>query len=220
VTPNPGALLSSREYKKRQTRKTLVAVAVRLFAAQGYAQTTLVEVANKADIAPSTFFNYFPSKADVVFDLIDTVLSPARARVESRPIGEPLATAILSWAEDDLPDVDLPDDEVLRSLPSIIAAVPELRSAERLRLAVLEDILTTGFARDLGEPTDGIRARIMATIALRGMLRVWDSWQHHHVAHTRFDPTKTLVPITRQLEQALISGLAIIESLPRPPTRL
>jgi AcrR family transcriptional regulator len=220
VTPNPGALLSSREYKKRQTRKTLVAVAVRLFAAQGYAQTTLVEVANKADIAPSTFFNYFPSKADVVFDLIDTVLSRARARVESRPIGEPLATAILSWAEDDLPDVDLPDDEVLGSLPSIIAAVPELRSAERLRLAVLEDILTTGFARDLGEPTDGIRARIMATIALRGMLSVWDSWQHHHVAHTRFDPTETLVPTTRQLEQALSSGLAIIESLPRPPTRL
>lgn len=58
---------SRRQRKKRQTRQLLVETAFRLFADQGYEQTTVAQIARAADVATKTFFNYFPSKEDVLF---------------------------------------------------------------------------------------------------------------------------------------------------------
>ena len=63
---------------------TIVDVATRLFDEQGYNETTLVQIADAAEIAPSTFFNYFSSKVDVVFGLIDAIVESARARILGR----------------------------------------------------------------------------------------------------------------------------------------
>src|ERR1044072_7021979 len=56
-----------RERKKRQTRHLLIRTAIRLFTEQGYEQTTGAQIAAAADVATKTFFNYFPSKEDVLF---------------------------------------------------------------------------------------------------------------------------------------------------------
>ncbi|MFC3997645.1 TetR/AcrR family transcriptional regulator [Nocardiopsis sediminis] len=59
---------SRRERKKRQTRRLIAETAVRLFAEQGYEQTTVAQIASAADVATKTFFNHFPSKDDVLFE--------------------------------------------------------------------------------------------------------------------------------------------------------
>ena len=52
--------------------------ALRLFLEKGFEATTIEEIAEAADIAPSTFFNYFPTKEDVVLqDDLDPVLLEA-----------------------------------------------------------------------------------------------------------------------------------------------
>jgi AcrR family transcriptional regulator len=214
VTASRGRL-SHRERKKRQTRQKIVAVAVRLFAENGYVRTTLAEIAEGAEISPSTFFLYFPSKADVVFAAVDGMLEDLSARIVNRPPGDPVSAVLLAWVEEDLPEVELPAKEVLAPLPEIIAAVAELRSAERLRLATLEDTLATAFAGDLGEPADGLRARLMAVIALRGILGVWETWYQHRASETHVGRSDSIAPISRKLEQALSSGMTAIESLPR-----
>ncbi|MER6944453.1 TetR/AcrR family transcriptional regulator [Nonomuraea sp. NPDC000554] len=56
-----------RERKKRQTKELLVKTAFQLFKQQGYEQTTVAQISAEADVATKTFFNYFPSKEDVVF---------------------------------------------------------------------------------------------------------------------------------------------------------
>ncbi|MET9021239.1 TetR family transcriptional regulator [Actinopolymorpha sp. NPDC004070] len=56
-----------RERKKRQTRRTLIETALRLFDEQGYDETTVAAVAAAADVSTKTFFNYFPSKEAVLF---------------------------------------------------------------------------------------------------------------------------------------------------------
>jgi AcrR family transcriptional regulator len=78
---------SRRERKKRQTRQLIVATALELFEKQGYEATTVAQIAAAADVDPKTFFNYFPSKEDVLFGdanrdqaLLDEAISSRRPR--------------------------------------------------------------------------------------------------------------------------------------------
>jgi AcrR family transcriptional regulator len=76
-----------REKKKARTRKLIFDVALKLFLKKGFASTTIEEIAQAADIAPRTFFRYFPTKEDVIFlgqDLEDQLVINALKRRHSR----------------------------------------------------------------------------------------------------------------------------------------
>jgi AcrR family transcriptional regulator len=215
TTTNPR--LGLRERKKQRTRQTIVEVATRLFTQQGYTETTLVQIADAAEIAPSTFFNYFPGKIDIVFGLHEAVSESARERILDRPAGESATRAVLAWISEDLPEVEAPYKEALREIPRIVASVDELRAEERLRHALLEDVFAESFARDFGESADGLRARVMAAIALRGMLDVWRAWYEQHSGDADFDPAQVFVLKADYLERALEAGLKAVETLPSAP---
>jgi AcrR family transcriptional regulator len=209
--------LGLRERKKQRTRRTIVDVANRLFAEQGYDQTTLVQIADTAEIAPSTFFNYFDSKVDIVFGLLDAVIESARERLLDRPDDETATRALLSWISDDLHEVEAPYSEALREIPRIVASVPELQAEERLRLGQLEDVFAAAYAQELGESANGLRSRVMATIALRAMVDVWETWYEQHVDDAHFDVSQVLSLKADYLERVLSAGLVAIVSLPEPP---
>src|ERR1700758_3580511 len=54
--------LGLRERKKIKTRHAIRREAFRLFDANGYAATTVEQIADAAEVSPSTFFRYFPAK--------------------------------------------------------------------------------------------------------------------------------------------------------------
>src|SRR5712692_1098848 len=81
----PAVKLGLRERKKLKTREAIQREAMRLFQKHGYEETTIEQIAAGAEISPSTFFNYFPTKEDVVlYDAYDPMLAAlilARAKL-------------------------------------------------------------------------------------------------------------------------------------------
>src|SRR5215813_3567608 len=57
-----------RERKKSKVRNQLKQHALRLFLEQGYEATTIEQIAQQAEVSPRTFFRYFASKEDLIFD--------------------------------------------------------------------------------------------------------------------------------------------------------
>jgi AcrR family transcriptional regulator len=76
--------MSRRAVKKDSTRTQILSVAADLFAQQGYEQTSIDEIAQKADIAKGTFYYHFESKEDVVRALRkDSFINTIDAALES-----------------------------------------------------------------------------------------------------------------------------------------
>ena len=114
-----------RERKKLKTKAAIQRAALRLFKRQGYEETTVEEIAAAADISESTFFNYFPSKEDVViYDEYDPMMFAALA---SAPKGETLAQTFQRVLVQ-LGDFFVADREVILERAKLSLEVPELRA--------------------------------------------------------------------------------------------
>lgn len=59
-----------RERQKDERRRAILTAAGELFREQGYAQTTVEQIAGRAGLSPATVFNYYPSKGDLLLALV------------------------------------------------------------------------------------------------------------------------------------------------------
>src|SRR5215207_7284096 len=88
-----------RERKKQRTREQIVDAAMRLFAERGFQATTIADIAEAADVAPRTFFSYFPSKEAVVFHNVDRDLDGLASALQDRLSGETAFDALRRWID-------------------------------------------------------------------------------------------------------------------------
>ncbi len=74
---------SRRDRNKLRTRLRILEAARSLFTEKGVAATTIEDLADLADVARATFFNYFPSKAAVVDEILNEQDAAFYCRLES-----------------------------------------------------------------------------------------------------------------------------------------
>ncbi len=116
-----------RERKKAKTRALIQTEALRLFREQGYDETPIEQIAEAAEVSPSTVFRYFPTKPDlIIYDDMDERMIEA---FRSQPPELNAVEAIRAVFTSGFFGLDQEDLELQRERAELIVTIPELRSA-------------------------------------------------------------------------------------------
>ena len=154
-----------RERKKQQTRELIAETARRLFGERGFERVTIAEIAEAADVAVQTVFNYFPTKEDLVYWRLSSFEGELLAAVREREPGRSALEAFQAFllAQQGLIGRHDPEarDELV-SFTRMISESPALRARERQILSGYTDALAALLAEETGARPDDIRPRVAA----------------------------------------------------------
>ncbi len=78
-----------RKEQGEQTRQTIIDVTTRLFAARGYAGTSLDLIAKEAKTSKSSIFWHFENKEDLLFTVVDRAMSAWEVRAGFEILAQP-----------------------------------------------------------------------------------------------------------------------------------
>src|ERR1700740_2696943 len=92
--PIPDALPATSDRRQRRSaeiRERLFRAALKRFGEKGFAETTVEDITNAADVGKGTFFNYFPSKEHILLAFGEMQLAKLEAAIaEVRHSGQPM----------------------------------------------------------------------------------------------------------------------------------
>ncbi len=164
----PAGPAGLRERKKVKTRTAIQRHALRLFQEQGYEATTVEQIAEAAEVSPSTFFRYFPTKEDVVLlDELDPLIIEAfQAQPPATSPIHALRNAMHSvWSA--MP----PEDEaVQRERAALILSVPRLRAMMLVQFSDLLQEIAQLVANRVGRKPTEFPVRAFAGAVLGVMM--------------------------------------------------
>ncbi|HSZ41045.1 MAG TPA: TetR family transcriptional regulator [Trebonia sp.] len=146
-----------RERKKARTRASLREHALRLFREQGYAATTVEQIAGAAEVSPSTFFRYFPTKEDVVIqDDFDTRIFEA---LERQPPQTRAVTAFRAALRDAVASLSEAEWAQLREASALQMTVPEIRARMFDDMNRIVQMMARALARRSGREPDDLEVQ-------------------------------------------------------------
>jgi AcrR family transcriptional regulator len=166
-----------RERKKARTRTAIQHEALRLFRLKGYDCTTMEEIAEAAEVSPSTLFRYFPSKEALVFtDEYDPLIIEA---CRSQPVDLAPVQAVRRGLRSVLEAVSEQELADMRDRAELGLSVPDLRAAMLDQLAQAIQQLTAVVAERAGRQADDFAIGTLAGAMLGVMIAAELYWVEH-----------------------------------------
>jgi AcrR family transcriptional regulator len=167
-----------RERRSLELRERIFRAALDLFAKQGFAETTVEDITNAADVGKGTFFNYFPSKDHILLAFAEMQLEQLRLAVEearhaSTPLLEFVRTLLVRMTAEPARNPD-----IIRVFLLAFLGNPEVRQAMRdLHVHVLElHTQMVQIGQERGEVRTDLPAAEIALVfrqAIFGTLLIW-----------------------------------------------
>ncbi|HWD62611.1 MAG TPA: helix-turn-helix domain-containing protein [Humibacter sp.] len=160
--------LGRRQRKKAATRASIVEAARELFLERGFDAVSVREIADKADVSPTTVFAHFPQKESLAFSDEDERHERLVAAVTKRSSGTSISGALKAHY---LAEIAAFDQEPQRSILALMEDTPALGEyAERMWLRH-EDSLVTAITEEfaLTEPSDEIRFYVRFALQIQLM---------------------------------------------------
>jgi AcrR family transcriptional regulator len=178
MLPSTPASSSRRERRSTQIRERLFRSALALFAEKGFAETTVEDITNAADVGKGTFFNYFPSKEHILLAFGEMQLAKLQSAVEeARRTDEPLPHFFRSLAQR-MTEEPMRNPGIVRALlQAYLSSMPVRKGMLDLQKRVLglhSEIVQMGQAR--GAVRNDIPAMEIAQVirqAIFGTLLIW-----------------------------------------------
>jgi AcrR family transcriptional regulator len=168
----PDSPTGLRERKKEITRQAITDGAMRLFLEHGFEKINVIQIAAAAQVSVQTLYNYFPAKADLVFDEADQITCDLVRAVRHRAPGEAALSAIRGYFTSLPARVgDRRPHEPSPQFRRLIRDSPTLRSYQREVFARFEQALAAQLAEETGAAPDAVEPFIAAA-ALVSVFRV------------------------------------------------
>ena len=165
-------ILGLRDRKKIKTREAIRREAMRLIEENGYANTTVEQIAEAAEVSPSTFFRYFPSKEMVLManDLDQVTI----AALEQQPPEVPSLQAFRRALKITMARLSEDEWRFERARLRMVLTIPELKAAQfdEYRRTVAE--LTAADCRRTGREPDDFEVRVFVGALAGGLMAVLD----------------------------------------------
>src|SRR3984885_15898911 len=95
-----------QERRKRRTRQAIQTAALELFAERGYRETTINDIAERADVAPRTVTVHFPAKEELLLDAEPFTLESLSERLSARRPHESALDALRDWMATTMAEVE------------------------------------------------------------------------------------------------------------------
>jgi AcrR family transcriptional regulator len=163
-----------RERKKARTRAAIQEHAVRLFRAQGYDATTVEQIADAAEVSPSTVFRYFPTKEDLVIsDEYDPMLIAAFGE---QPPGLGPIQVLRGALRATFADLSAGEVAIQRERILLVLSVPALWGASLVNITETMRMLTGMVAGREGRTTDDVAVRTFSGAVFGVILEVMFRW--------------------------------------------
>jgi AcrR family transcriptional regulator len=157
-----------RERKKAKTKAAIREHALRLFREQGYQATTVEQIAGAAEVSPSTFFRYFPTKEDVVLTDDYDPLIVAAFRVQ--PAGLSPVAALRDAMREVFAGMPAEQMELERERQALVMSEPELRAGALDGLGATIQLVAEVVAERVGRRPDELAVRTFAGAVLGVLL--------------------------------------------------
>jgi AcrR family transcriptional regulator len=153
-----------RERKKLRTRAAIQKAALKLFLEKGFDATTIEDIAEAVEVSPSTFFNYFRSKEDVVFeDELDPLILAA---FDAQPADVNPITRLRNAMRTVFSRLTPEQDRMMRQRTQLLLSTPELRGAMLSQFADLVDQVAVLLASRTGKKPEDFAVHNMAGAVL------------------------------------------------------
>ena len=163
-----------RSRKKAATRRSIQEHALRLFAANGYNNTTVVDIAAAAGVSHMTFFRYFPHKENVVetreYDPLIEELIVARPPHESSMAA--INAALSAWLVAVLPT----DHDRILTRVRLVMSTPELRARAIIAMDDTGDLFARSLAQRSGLPHHDLVVTVHAAVAVAVFTAALQAW--------------------------------------------
>ena len=183
----PSAPAGLRERKKARTRASLREHALRLFREKGYQNTTVEQIAAAAEVSPSTFFRYFPTKEDLVLqDDMDVRMIEA---LEQQPPDLGPVAAVRAASRQMFDSYTAADMDILHETIRLTLTVPEIRARAMDEFARTITVVAEAMAKRAGRSPDDLAVRTAAGAIIGVIMSItlpWEGWSEERSLEDMF----------------------------------
>jgi AcrR family transcriptional regulator len=198
ATPRkPASQPSRRQRRSVEIRERLFRAALALFAQKGFAETTVEDITEAADVGKGTFFNYFPSKEHILLAFGEMQRGKLEAAIEmAHQTGEPMPEFLRSLAIR-MTQEPARNPAIIRALLQAYLSTTPVREAmmdlQKRMHALLSQMIQLG--QDRGEIRNDLPAAEIAHVfrqTIFGTLLIWSLYGDESL-HSRIEAAFNLL---------------------------